>query len=269
MKRNDYLPQITRNPLSAFFKGAGLPLRGLSFLLNNPRLWIFVLIPLVINAILFVILLTWGYSAFSDVLKSWLGSWDTLAWYWKSVAVVARIFFWLVALLAVYFIFTPSALVIAAPFNDYLAETTEKACGLEYREERPLVAMIIKEAGFAIAGELKRVLFFGAVFLLLLPINLVPFIGSVAYAIFSFVWACFGFSFEFISFATDRRHVSLNRKLAILRKNLPFTMGYGLVTLLLFLIPFVNVLIVPVSAVSGTLLFCTVVKSGSKREEAV
>ena len=123
-------------------------------------------------------------------------------------------------------------------------------------DNRPLLKAIIQEAFFAVKSEIKRVLIFGLVFLLLLLFNIVPVIGSIVYIILGFLWACFGCAFEFTSFSADRRHLDLKRKIANLRRQLPFSMGFGLITFLLFIIPFLNVLNVSVSAVSGSFAFC-------------
>ncbi|MBN1902146.1 EI24 domain-containing protein [Candidatus Sumerlaeota bacterium] len=213
-----------------------------------------------INIILFLAFLVWGYSGFAGFLKSHLGEGDNIAWYWKGLAIIARIFFWLIALILVYFTFTPLALIIASPFNDYLGEMVEKSCQCEVADQRPLFRKIIGEALFAMKNEIKRLMLFLLVFLVLFPLNIIPITGSVIYLVLNFIWACYGLAFEFTGYATDRRHIRLGEKINLLNRNLAFFMGFGLITALFMMIPFLNVFAVSLSAVSETLAFCSVQK---------
>ncbi|NQU42917.1 EI24 domain-containing protein [bacterium] len=244
------------NPVQDFLYGARLPFRGIRFLAARPKLWWLVAVPLTLNMLLFGFLLFWGGGFFADCLRERLGTWEEARWYLKAVLVLARILFWLIVLILVYFVFTPAALLIAAPFNDRLAEHTERAAGFRLEDNRSLVVLIASEAVFAIASEVKRLAVFGGGFLVLLPLNLIPGLGSMAYAVAAFLWAAFGCAFEFIGYAADRRHCGLRRKWGLLGTRKPLVFGYGMMTAMLFMVPFLNVFIVPVSAVSGSFLFC-------------
>jgi CysZ protein len=215
-----HLATLSGNPLTRFLQGLGLPFHGLGFLLKRPKLWLFVIIPLVINIILFLVFLIWGYSGFVEFLKSRLGEGDNLAWYWKGLSITARIFFWLIALILVYFTFTPLALIISSPFNDQLAGSVEKAYGFEVKDSHPFFRKVAGEALFAVKSEIKRLFLFLMVFLI--------------------------------------RHIPLKQKIKLLNRNLAFFMGFGLITTLFLMIPFLNVLAVSLSAVSGTIAFCSV-----------
>lgn len=263
MRNNDpcNLPAASSNLLTSFFQGAALPFRGASYLMQHPSLWLMVIIPLVINIILFVLFLVFGASFFSSWLEGLLQTPpEEAAWYIRwgigAVKVLIQIFFWLIVLLLVYFTFTPLALIIACPFNDRIAENAERACGFMVEDKRGIMKMVAVEAVFAVLSELKRIIVFTGILLLLLPLNLIPGFGSLGYAILAFVWSCFGLSFEFSSYAADRRHFGFRTKYGLLREHIGLTLGFGTATFLLFMIPLVNVLVVPVSAVAGTFLFC-------------
>jgi CysZ protein len=114
---------------------------------------------------------------------------------------------------------------------------------------------------YAVVCEVKRLALIVGVFLLLLPLHLLPGVGSVLYLALSFAWACWCGALEFTGYAADRRHMGLRRKLAMIRRNLAPCMGFGLATVALLMIPFVNVFMVPVSAVGGTLLFGMIQKA--------
>lgn len=243
----------TASGLRAFFQGLHLPLTAAGFLLRRPRLWVLVAIPLVLNTLIFVALIGWGFSEFAEALNGWLEGLD--AWYWTVLLWAARILFWVIVLVVVYFIFTPVALIVAAPFNDRLAESVERAYGFQIEDDRPLVKMVLGEAAYALVSEVKRMVVFLIILVLLLALNFVPMIGPVLYAGVSFAFACWFAALEFTSFAADRRHLELRRKWGLLWRKLPLTTGFGLVTVALLMIPFLNVIMVSMSAVGGTLLF--------------
>jgi len=236
-----------------FVQGAKLPFRGLGYIVARPRLWLLVLIPLVINFIIFAALLGWGFHEFAHTLKTWLAGHQ--AWYWTALVWLAKIFFWLIVLVMVYFIFTPIALLIASPFNDRLAESVEKTYGFDIEDNRRFLKMVLEEAAFAIKSETKRLVFALSVFAFIFLLNFIPVIGSIAYAAAGFLWGAWAASMEFTGFAMDRRHLGLRRKWDLLRSNPAPAFGFGIVTVLLLMIPFLNVLVFPVSAVGGTMLF--------------
>jgi CysZ protein len=253
MKKSNYNKKSLRQAPGSFMEGARLPLAGAKFLWRRPKLWILVLIPLIVNILLFGALITWGYSELAGLLDSWLQGLE--GWYWTALRWLGRFFFGLVILIIVYFIFTPVALLIAAPFNDRLAEHVEIAFGFQIEDQRSLIKMILMEAAFAIMSEAKRLIVVLAVFAVLLLLNLIPVAGSAIYACCAFCTACWFFALEFSSYAADRRHLGMRQKLRLLRENNSLSAGFGLVTALLMMVPFLNVLMVPVSAVSGTMLF--------------
>jgi CysZ protein len=249
--------------IRGFSNGAELPFRGLVYLARRPRLWFLVLIPLVLNVILFALLLGWGFSEFAETLNGWLSGHQ--AWYWSALIWLANILFWLVVLLVVYFIFTPLALLIASPFNDRLAESVEKTHGFNVKDDRPVLKMIFGEAVYALKSEVKRLAVALAVFAVLLLFNLIPVFGPPIYTVVAFLWSCWAAALEFTGFAADRRHLALRRKWDLLRRSPAPVFGFGIVTVFFLMIPFLNVLVVPVSAVGGTMLFGMIERTACQR----
>ncbi|MBN1868223.1 EI24 domain-containing protein [Candidatus Sumerlaeota bacterium] len=244
------LPRLARNSVARFFQGAELPFRAAGFLLARPGLWHLVFLPLVVNILLFAVLLYWGFTGFRGMVEGWTE--QLAAWYLGWLVWILKTLFWIVALIVVYFVFTPLALVVSAPFNDRLAERVERIAGFAMPGDgRSVLRFIASEVVFVLASECVRMAVCIAVFILLLPLLVVP----PLYAAAGFYWAARCGALEFISYAADRRHVGFGGKWEILRENYMLTLGFGLATVLLLMIPFLNVFVVPVSAVAGTFLF--------------
>jgi len=247
------LPTISDNTKEGFFQGIALPLMALGFLLRRPRLWPLIIIPLIVNVLLLATLIGWGFSEFAILLTDWLEG--AQAWYWSALRWIAKVLFVGLILFVVYFIFTPLALLIAAPFNDFLAEEVEHSYGFAITDNRPWIRRVFGEAFFAVVSGIKRLTVALSVLVLLLALNLIPFIGIVLYVVFTFIWTCWCAVTEFTGYAADRRHLGLGKKWMMMSRHWPISTGFGLMCVGFMMIPFVNALLVPISAVGGTILF--------------
>lgn len=250
-----HLPQVSGGGMSAFLAGAWLPFRGAGFLLARPALWLLVLIPLVVNVVLFALAIYYGGTYFSHALEQWIGNWGDVQWYWKILLTVIQIFFWAIVLVLVYFVFTPVAVVIAAPFNDLLAEQAERACGFRFEDSLSFWRSLVATAWYCVLSQGKNLMVVGFVFLILLPLNFIPVAGSVVYTIFAGCWFVASSAFQFACFPCDRRRMRYRAKWRLLRENRALALGFGCMTAALLLVPFVNVLVIPLSAVGGTLFY--------------
>jgi uncharacterized protein involved in cysteine biosynthesis len=93
---------------------------------------------------------------------------------------------------------------------------------------------------------------------LLLPTLLVPF----AYPVLAFVWTARWTAVEYLDLPMARNLHRLREVKAVLAAVRPLGAGFGLVLAASFLLPFANLLVVPIGAVAGTLLYCDLVRAG-------
>jgi len=248
-------------PLAAPANGAGdfmfgltLPLKALRYLLSRPKLMLLALAPVTLNLILFTTLIVWGFTEFAGALNAWLATHE--GWQWSTLVVLAKILFWPVVLIVVFFIFTPVALLVGAPFYDWLSERTEKDQGLSSPEdEGPFLITLAHDVGRTIIAESQKLVFIGLTYALLLPLNILPLIGSGLFLAASLYWTWRWSAFEFISFAADRRRWPWKRTWALLRQHRALSLGFGVAAGAALYIPFLNALAVPVLAVAGAMLF--------------
>ena len=268
--REILLPVCPRYPLGGFRLGLSLPMRAFSYLRGNRNIWTLVAIPVLLNFLLFSATLFWGGGALASWLYEALEGWKTGAahlaqgvWWQQAlhygieaICFLLGLLFWPLVMALVYFVFTPMALIISAPFNDVIAERTERSCGFGLPgDDRGLVRTVLLEVLFAIRSEIKRLSFTALIFLMILLLQFIPLIGVVLQPIMTFLWGCLACAFEFTGYASDRRHIPWSVKWRLLLAHKPLVFGFGLATLLLLLVPFVNVFTVPLSAISGTMLF--------------
>ncbi len=237
--------------MNNFTLGFKLPFQGIKFLKENKKLWKYSLIPMLINIIVFVVL---GYLSF-HYLMGWLAAKLLTTWY------LAILFYLFLALaisvfaIIIAFIFSAIYNIIAAPFNDLLSEKVEELVKNKKIEEKFSLKLLAGDIFRTVLEEVKKLLLFGGVQILLLFLNLLPIIGNLAYAVLSFVFTCWFLAYEYVDYPMARKRMEFKEKKGLLLKNKGFSFGFGLATFILIIIPVLNLIFMPACVVAGTLAY--------------
>lgn len=231
---------------------------GLTLILS-PGLRLFVLLPLAINLLVFIGLIVVSLQQFNGwvetfmpSLPSWLSFLEYLLWPLFVVLV----------LLMVFFTFNLVANIIAAPFNGFLAEKVEIVArgqdnfpAFSWSE---LFAMVPR----TLNREMRKLGYFVPRSIALLILSFIPVLNIIAAPL----WLLFGvwmMAVQYIDYPADNNKVSWPDMLAWLRAKRWQSLGFGGITYLALLIPFVNLLMMP-AAVAGATLFW--VREGGKQQ---
>ena len=222
---------------------------GLKLVLS-PGLRLFVLLPLAINLILFVALIGFAVRQFRGWLDSLMGS---LPGWLSFLDFLLWPLFVVLLLLMVFFTFTLLANIIAAPFNGFLAEKVEVVVRGEDTfppfSWNELLAMVPR----TLKRELRKLSYFLPRAIGLLILSLIPGLNLIATPL----WLLFGvwmMAVQYIDYPCDNNKVSWDDMLAWLRAKRWQSLGFGGITYVALLIPFVNILMMP-AAVAGATLF--------------
>lgn len=222
---------------------------GLKLVLS-PGLRLFVLLPLTINLILFVALIGFAVRQFSGWLDSLMGS---LPGWLSFLDFLLWPLFVVLLLMMVFFTFTLLANIIAAPFNGFLAEKVEVVIRGEDTfppfSWNELLAMVPR----TLKRELRKLSYFLPRAIGLLILSLIPGLNLIATPL----WLLFGvwmMAVQYIDYPCDNNKVSWDDMLAWLRAKRWQSLGFGGITYVALLIPFVNILMMP-AAVAGATLF--------------
>ena len=230
--------------ISGFIQGIAFLLQGFSLIFQK-GIRSFVLIPLLINIVIFSGAVWLAYTQYQQLmaqLLGWLPSW--LSW----VEWLLLPFFALMIMLVIYYSFSIIANFVAAPFNALLAERVEKklrgTTSLE-ASETSLVSIIGKTLG----SEVKKVLYMLKWMPLLILITLIPGLNIIS----PFAWLVYGawmYALQYTDYPMGNHDLFMKDELPILRKNRGHALGFGAATTLVTIIPGLNFLAMPV-AVSG------------------
>jgi len=212
-------------------------------LITQPGIRIYVLIPLLINTILFASVIAYGSNLLSDFLDSWSTGW------WEWVKWILWPLFVMISLAVIFFCFSIVANLIAAPFNGFLAEAVESKLSNPLLTDTSNIKAIPGEIIRAMKSESRKFLYFiiRAIPLLLL------FIIPIAQVAAPFLWVLFAswmLALEYIDYPMGNHGIVFpeQRKIMTIKKKQTF--GFGLGIMLLTFIPVINFVAMPV-AVAG------------------
>lgn len=228
--------------------GAGYVLRGAS-LLTHPRLRLFVLVPLLVNIVIFATLISLGLSyleAKIDAVMAAIPGWlEFLSWILWPLVIIA------VSLLTGY-LFTALALLIASPFNALLAEKAEELLTGKPVSGLEGLGAALLEVPRGIVRELAKILYYIPMALLVLVLSLV--LNPLAPLLW-FLLGAWMMSLQFLDYPMDNHRHSFADVREAARSRRGSSLGFGGLVAACTGVPVVNFFIVPAAVVGATLLW--------------
>ncbi len=223
-------------------------LRGALYLITHPRLWKFVLAPLVVAAMLFVIAIGSTLGLLSGPIAA-LAAFLPGSWADNVLELLAGV----VLFLASAVIFVSVAALIAGPFNEMLSESLEEhetgAASPPFRLPgflRDLVVGIIHAA--------RRVAVYVAVMIGLLVLGVaVPVVGTFAATVLGAIATARFASYDAYDAVWSRRRLRYRDKMAYMRAHRWRTLGLGAAVSVLVIVPGLNVIGLAIGATGATL----------------
>jgi len=236
-----------------FVAGALYPIRALGVINRNRRLWRYIGVPILVNiaaglllyAGLFVALRGWLERLSQDQSNPWLAG--------LLSALLALALF--VALpIAIGWLLVRFGVVLGSPWYGQLSEELEwQRTGRRPAAGRLTAGGVLSDIGRALGFELKKLLLAVGVGLPLLLLNFVPVAGQIVSTVGGVALGVTIACLDFFDAPLERRRLSFRRKLALIRRHAPATLGFGLVAFGLVTIPLLNLLAIPLCVTAGTL----------------
>tara|TARA_R110002072_G_scaffold36181_2_gene106591 strand:+ start:38359 stop:39081 length:723 start_codon:yes stop_codon:yes gene_type:complete len=229
-------------------RGASYLTRG-ARMLNHPSLRLFVIIPLLVNILIFGSLITWGFSYISDAMDSMLSripSWlNFIRWIlWPLIVITVS--------LATGFLFTTIALIIASPFNALLAEKAEELITGGPVDSLEGFGAAVLAIPKSILRELAKLVYYIPMALFAVLLSFIPGLGAIAWLIL----AAWMMSIQFVDYPMDNHQLSFSDVKEAVRRRRLSSMGFGGLVALCASIPVINFIVVPAAVVGATLLWC-------------
>ena len=240
-------------PVAGFARGVRYPFGAARFLLRRPSLLRYLVIPFLINLLVFSVTVYFGFNLFQDLLSTYAPGTDV--WYGLLFYYLA----WIVALILtavlVFFTFTVIGNLIASPFNEVLSERAEQLISGR-QQTNTESGQFWRDARRSLVVELKKMSFFVVGMLLLFSLNLLPGIGALLYALLAPLLTLFFLVVEYLAFVLMRKQMSFAEQRRYVVRRPMLMAGFGCGVFCLLAIPFLQFFCIPLAVVGATQLWC-------------
>ena len=232
-------------------KGAGYLLIGFR-LMNQKGIRHLSYFPMVINTVLFSVAIWIGYSQFdvwlANLIPTWLPDWIITAIMWLIIPIFTTLI-----IIIVFFTFSIFANFLASPFNGPLAEAVEKKLtglpptSLSWQQ-------LINETPSALWNELKKIKYFLNLLIPLFILSLVPVLNILAPILWIFLsgWIL---TIEYHNYPMTNHQLGITEQHKALKDELGLTLGFGLATLVVTMVPILNFIVMPAAICGATALY--------------
>lgn len=220
-------------------------------LILQPGLRLFVLLPLLINLLLFSAAFYWllhqleRLSAWIDgSLPDWLGWLTWLIW---PLAILG-------ILIGFGFVFGMLANWIAAPFNGLLAEKVEQHLTGERGPDTGVMGLL-RDVPRVFGREWLKLKFYLPKAIGCLLLFLIPGLGQTLAPLIWFLFSAWMMSIQYVDYAFDNHKIPFPTMLAALRGQRGYHLGFGSAVTVCSSLPILNFIIMPVAVCGATAIW--------------
>ena len=244
------VPVLAPRPtVTDFFQGVALLGRAFGLIFRTPKLFLLSALCALVTLVALVglVILLWNYTP--DLISSVFARPDT--WYgkalWHLVLVLTFVVLMVIGANAV-----PPLLL--APLQDPLSEATEELCG-GFQAPPFTLPTFLRGLLTSLAHTLLRIFFLVLGLVVLLPLHLIPGIGSVLWTVLVSLWTMVWMAGEHLAGPMTRHLYPFSEVRRMLRERRALCLGFGAGVYLLLWVPVLNTFFLPVAIVAGTLLY--------------
>jgi len=246
---------LNNSPTSTPLSGIHYLLKGAQ-LLSHPKLRFFVMIPLLINVLIFASAFWFLFTAIMQWIDSYISELpDWLSW--------LSYLFWPFLLFSILvsfsFIFSTVANLIAAPFNGLLAEKTENL----------LIGKAINDDGFMdlmkdlpriFKREIQKWVYFLPRLLVCALLFLIPVFGQTLAPFIWFIFAGWMMVIQYADFPFDNHKIPFTDMKKALAGRLGKNLTFGMLISFFTTLPVINFVIMPVAVCGATAFWVDIYK---------
>ena len=234
------------------FAGANYLIRGLK-LLFKPGIRAYVIIPLLINCLLFIVLINYSAQEFGGLLDGlmhkipdWLQWLSWLLWLLFSVSI----------LLILFFTFSLVCNLVGAPFNGLMAEAVERYLTGSTSEMPPFsLTRFIADIVPSLLNEVKKIVYFLLWSIPFLILFLIPGVNLAAPVLW-FLFSAWMLALQYTDYPMANHLLLFSQQRKLLRSQSMRTLGFGGSVSFATLIPIANFIVMP-AAVAGATIYWT------------
>ena len=234
--------------MKSFVTGVGLFGRGIGEYARNPRMWLLGMIPAVLSATLFAVVLGLLFYFVGDIagwLTGFAEDWPDGAR--QAARLVAAVALVVSASLLTVLTFTAVTLLIGDPFYERISELVENRHGGVPDAEGTRWWLNVWDS-------LRLIGFSVLVGIPLFAAGFIPVVGQFVVPVIGALFGGWVLALELVGVPFSRRGMRLGDRRRALRRHRPLAIGFGAVVFVCFLIPLGAILLMPAAVAGGALL---------------
>lgn len=238
-------------PMSEFLSGVGMLFRGLRVWASAPRLMVLGMIPALVVGLAFVagiIALGANLERIAEAVTPFAAGWEEP--YRTGTRILAGLGLLAAAILIAVYAYTTLTLLVGQPFYERIWMHVERRFGEVPESGLPWWRAFWRGVGAGIRLVIPAVLLALALFV----IGLIPVVGQILVLVLGAVFGGWLLALELTGLAFDARGRTLRERRAALGRSRARTLGFGIASYLVFLIPLGAVIMMPAAVAGGTLL---------------
>ncbi len=228
-------------------------------LLFKPGIRIYVIVPLLLNSLLFATVIYFGASSLNDLID-----WLTSTYPWTSwLSWLLWPIFALISMTIVFFCFSIIANLIAAPFNGFLAEAVAAHLNKTPQSQPFDFKTLPAELGSAFKVEIIKLTYFMIRALPLLLLFFIPFVQAFA-PILWFIFGAWMLALEYMEYPMGNEGILFPQVRQTLAGRRSLTLSFGGSVMLMTMIPVVNFIAMPAAVAAATKIWIEQLNADSK-----
>jgi len=246
----------TNNIINQPLSGIGYLLKGIA-LLSHRQLRIFVIVPLLINIIIFASAFFFLFISITEWIDSYISELPTFL-SWLSYV------FWPIIIFSILFsfsfVFSSVANLIAAPFNGLLAEKTENIL-TNTRINDDSWKDLLKDLPRIFKRECQKWLYFLPRMLICFLCFFIPVIGQTVAPVIWFIFAGWMMAIQYADYPFDNHKVTFSEMKKILASKFTKNITFGMIISVCTTIPVINFIIMPIAVCGATAAWVDIYKA--------
>lgn len=246
--------------MNRFLNGMSYIIKSTTVFMNHPKMILYPIIPVTITFFVMVFGIYFGYDYINSLLTEYSNFGNEPEWWQMVISVVWTMLIFAILLITSGYFFVTITKIFAAPFNDLLSEKVELYYNPDYVEPTDGFAHFLKILYPTLIEEIKKVGLILLGFAVIMFTFILPFINVVS-PFLLIIYSIVVMSIDFVDYPLARRLFTVKQKIDFFKTHSFEMLGFGTAIFLLFLIPFMQLFILPVAVISGTLLFIDLNKS--------
>jgi CysZ protein len=233
-----------------FFAGVGLVGKGFRTYATSPRLMWLGVIPALIVGIVFaaaIVVLGVNFDGIVTAITPFARGWT----FEPLVRIVAGLAIFAIAVVIFVYSYVAITLAVGDPFYERIWKAVEFRHGDPPPERKEGVWRAV---GRALGNGMSLFLVTVGISLLLFALGLIPVVGQLVAPVLGAFFGGWLLALELTGYAFDARGFRLRDRRRLLGARRARTLGFGVATYLLFLIPFAVIFVMPAAVAGATLL---------------